>query len=52
MATAMIVMKIVTIIIGTKIVSLNEVLITILTNRVEGIKQNAMLDTIFNVQSS
>ena len=42
MATAMIVMKIVTIIIGTKIISVNQVLITI--------HRNALSDTVFNVQ--
>ena len=47
----MIVTKIVTIIIGTKIVSVNQVLITIRTNPVIRVKQNAISDTVFNVQS-
>ena len=41
-ATAMIVMKIETIIIGTNIVSVKQVLITIRTNPVVRIKQNAI----------
>ena len=51
MATAVIVMKVETIIIGTKIVSVNQVLTTIRLNPVEKIKQNAISDTVFNVQS-
>ena len=47
----MIVMKIVIIIIGTKIVSINQVLIRIRTNPVIRIKQIAILGTVFNVQS-
>ena len=51
-ATEMIVMKIVIIIIiSAKIVSINQVLITIRTNPVVRIKQNATSDTVFNVQS-
>ena len=50
-ATTMIEMKEETIIIGTKIVSVNQVLITIRLNPVARIKQNAISDTVFNVQS-
>ena len=50
-ATTMIEMKVETIIIGTKIVSVNQVLITIRLNPVARIKQNAISDTVFNVQS-
>ena len=50
-ATIMIEMKVQTIIIGTKIVSVNQVLITIRLNPVARIKQNAISDTVFNVQS-
>ena len=50
-ATAMIVMKVETIIIGKKIVSVNQVLITIRLNPVLRIKQTAISDTAFNVQS-
>ena len=46
----MIVMEIVTIIIGTKVVSISQVFITIRTNPVVRIKQNATSDTVFNVQ--
>ena len=49
-ATAMIEMNIETIIIGTKIVSVNQVLITIRLNPVARIKQNAISDTVFNVE--
>ena len=48
--TAMIVMKIGTLIIGTKIVSVNQVLITIRVNPVVRIKQNAISHSIFNIQ--
>ena len=51
MATAMIVIKVVAIIIGTKKVSVNQVLITIHINPVVRIKQNAISGTVFNVQS-
>ena len=51
-ATAMIVMKIITIIIGSKIVFVNQVLITICRSQVETVNQNALSDTVFNVQSS
>ena len=47
----MIVMTIGTIIIGTKIVSINQVLIATRTNPVVRITQNAISDTVFNVQS-
>ena len=47
----MIVMKVVAIIIGTKIVSVNQVLIPIRTNPVVRIKQNAISETVFNIQS-
>ena len=47
----MIVMKVGTLIIGTKIVSVNQVLITIHTNPVVRITQNAISDTVFNIQS-
>ena len=50
-ATTMIEMKVETIIIGTKIVSVNQVLITIRLNPVARIKQNAISDTVLNVQS-
>ena len=50
-ATTIIEMKVETIIIGTKIVSINQVLITIRLNPVVRIKQNAISDTVFNVQS-
>ena len=46
----MIMMKVGTLIISTKIVSVNQVLITIRTNPVVRIKQNAISDTVFNVQ--
>ena len=49
-ATAMIVMKVETIIIGKKVVSVNQVLITIRLNPVLRIKQTAISDTAFNVQ--
>ena len=51
-ATAMIEMKAETIIIGAKMVSVNQVLITIRLNLVATIKQNALSDTLFNVQST
>ena len=44
-------MKVETIIIGTKINSVNEVLITIHLNSVARIKQTAISDTAFNIQS-
>ena len=47
----MIVMKIGPLIIGTKIVYVNQVLTTIRANPVVRIKQNAILDTVFNVPS-
>ena len=47
----MIVIKIGTIIIGTKIVFINQVLITIHTNPVVRNKANAISDTVFNIQS-
>ena len=50
-ATAMIEMKAETIIIGAKMVSVNQVFITIRLNLVATIKQNALSDTLFNVQS-
>ena len=50
-ATTMIEMKVETIIIGTKIVTVNQVLITIRLNPVARIKQNTISDTAFNVQS-
>ena len=50
-ATAMIVMKVDIIIIGTKIVCVNRVLITIRLNPGARITQNAILDRVFNVQS-
>ena len=50
-ATTMIEMKVETIIIGTKIVSVNQVHITIRLSPVARIKQNAISDTVFNVQS-
>ena len=49
-ATTIIEMKVETII-GTKIIYINQVLITIRLNPVVRIKQNAILDTVFNVQS-
>ena len=51
MATTMMEMKEETIIIGTKIVSVNQVLITSCLNPVARTKQNTISDTIFNVQS-
>ena len=51
-ATKMIEMKVETIIIDTKIVSVNQVLVTIRLNPVAKIKQNAISDTVFNVQST
>ena len=45
-ATTMIEMKVETIIIGTKIVSVNQVLITIRLNPVARIKQNAISDSL------
>ena len=51
-ATAVIVMKVEAIIIGTKIVSVNQVLCTIRLNPMVRIKQNAISDTAFNIQSS
>ena len=45
-ATTMIEMKVETIIIGTKIVSVNQVLITIRLNPVARIKQNTILDSL------
>ena len=48
-ATTMIEMKVETIIIGTKIASVNQVLITIRLNPVARIKQNAISDTVFHV---
>ena len=50
-AITMIEMKVETIIIGTKIVSTNQVLIKIRLYPVARIKQNAILGTVFNVQS-
>ena len=50
-ATTMIEMKEETIIIGTKIVSVNQVLITIRLNPVARIKQSDISDTVFNVHS-
>ena len=50
-ATTMIEMKVETIIIGTKIVTVNQVLMTICLNPVARIKQNTISDTLFNVQS-
>ena len=50
-ATTMIEMKVETIIIGTKIVSVNQVLITIRLNLVARIKQNTISDTVINVPS-
>ena len=44
-------MKVITIIIGIKIVPVNQFLITIHTNSVVRTKQNAISDTVFNVQS-
>ena len=44
-------MKVVTIIIGIKIVSVNQVLITVRINPVVRIKQNVISDTVFNFQS-
>ena len=49
MATAMIVMKVETIIIGNEIVFVNQVLIKIRLNPVIRIKQHAISDTAFNV---
>ena len=50
-AGAMIEMNVETIIIGTKIISVNQVLITIRLNPVARIKQNAISDTmVFTVQ--
>ena len=46
----MIVMKVGTLIIGTKIVSVNQVFIIIGKNPVVRIKQNAISDTVLNVQ--
>ena len=51
-AATMIEMKVETIIIGTKIISVNQVLVTILLNPVARIKQDAISDTVFNIQSS
>ena len=48
-ATAMIVMKVETIIIGNKIVFVNQVPITIRLNPVIRIKGNPISDTAFNV---
>ena len=48
-ATTMIEMKVETIIIGTKIVSINQVLVTIRLNPVARIKQNAISDTVFHL---
>ena len=48
----MIVMKVGTLIIGTKIVFVNQVLIIIRKNLEVRIKQNAISDTVSNVQSS
>ena len=45
-ATAMVAMKVETMIIGTKIVSVNVVLITIRLNPVARIKQNTILDSL------
>ena len=45
-ATTMVAMKVETIIIGTKIVSVNLVLITIRLNPVARIKQNTILDSL------
>ena len=45
-ATAMVAMKVETIIIGIKIVSVNLVLITIRLNPVARIKQNTILDSL------
>lgn len=42
----MMVMKVVTIIIGSKIVSVNQVLITICINPVVRVKQNSILKTL------
>ena len=51
-AATMIEMKVETIIIiGTKIVSVNQVHITIRLNPVARIRQNSISDTVFNVQS-
>ena len=50
-ATAMVVMKVETIIMGNKIVSVSQVLITIRLNPVVRIKQNAISETAFNFQS-
>ena len=50
-ATTMIEMKVETIIIDTKIVSVNQVLVTIRLNPVARIKQSAVSDTVFNFQS-
>ena len=50
-ATAMIVTKVETIRIGTKVVSVNHILITIHLNPVVRIKQNAISNTVFNVES-
>ena len=49
--TVMIGMKIGTLVIGTKIVSVNQVPITINANLVVRIKQNAISDTVLNIQS-
>ena len=49
--TAMIVINVGALIIGTKIASVDQVLITIHTNPVVRITQNAVSDTLFNVQS-
>ena len=48
-AIIMIEMKVEAIIIGTKNVSVNQVLITIRLKPVARIKQNAISDTVFNV---
>ena len=50
-ATTVIEMKVEKIIIGTKIISINQVLITIRLNPVARIKQHAISDTVFNIQS-
>ena len=49
--TTMIVMKIVTTIVGIKFIFINQVLITIRTSLVVRIKQNAISDTVLNIQS-
>ena len=50
-AAKLIEMKVETIIIGTKIISVNQFLTTIGLSPVARIKQNAISDTVFNVQS-